>query len=127
MSAQAKVFPCAHPYGTGSGGSEMGTGQPASLCKNRALALQSWFRRSTHWSFWMMDHLLKNRLFLQNRFRRRSLGKAKTTPGQPDDNFAKAYGTVVPAQIPESTAWWKNQSREPGNPKARACTLSDVL
>ena len=28
------------------------------------------------------------------------------------DNFARAYGTIVPAKIPESTAWWKMQSRD---------------
>ena len=79
------------------------------LCRNRAFALESWFRRSTQWAFFQNDNALKQRLFWNNRAKRR----CGLSHGASDaDRFAQMYGTIVPANIPESTAWWKRQTLE---------------
>ena len=79
------------------------------LCRNRAFALESWFRRSTQWAFFQNDNALKHKLFWNNRAKRR----CGLSHGASDaDRFAQMYGTIVPANIPESTAWWKRQTLE---------------
>ena len=105
----AKLFPHVHPYGTGSLKSEPGGCPMNKLCRNRAFALESWFRRSTQWAFFQNDNALKHKLFWNNRAKRRH-GLAH---GANDaDRFSQMYGTIVPSNIPESTAWWKRQTRE---------------
>ena len=47
----AKVWPIAHPYGTSSERSEVGSGSPAAHARNRATLIQSWFRRTARWAF----------------------------------------------------------------------------
>ncbi len=50
---------------------------------------------------------MKRSLFFKNRARvRGGLGKQTST------KFEKAFGSVVPSSIPESTAWWRRQSKE---------------
>ena len=107
----AKVFPCVHPYGTGSAFAEPGSGQPMRMCRNRALALQSWFRRSSRWAFWQLDAMIKRKLFSSNQARGQRQSKVSPTAEQAD-SFTRTFGSVIPAKIPESSAWWKNQSRE---------------
>ena len=105
----AKLFPHVHPFGTGSLKSEPGGCAMHKLCRNRAFALESWFRRSTQWAFFQNENALKHNLFGNNRAKRRH-GLAH---GASDaDRFSQMYGTIVPANIPESTAWWKRQTRE---------------
>ena len=105
----AKLFPHVHPYGTGSLKSEPGGCPMNKLCRNKAFALESWFRRSTQWAFFQNDNALKHKLFWNNRAKRRH-GLAH---GASDaDRFSQMYGTIVPANIPESTARWKRQTRE---------------
>ena len=105
----AKLFPHVHCFGTGSLKSEPGGCAMHKLCRNRAFALESWFRRSTQWAFFQNDNALKNKLFWNNRAKRRH----GLSHGASDaDRFAQMYGTIVPANIPESTAWWKRQTRE---------------
>ena len=102
----AKLFPHVHPYGTGNLKSEPGGCHMNKLCRN---ALRSWFRRSTQWAFFQNDNALKHKLFWNNRAKRRH-GLAH---GASDaDRFSQMYGTIVPSNIPESTAWWKRQTRE---------------
>ena len=47
----AKVWPIAHPYGTGSELSELGSGSPQAHARNRAMSIQSFFRRTARWAF----------------------------------------------------------------------------
>jgi len=50
---------------------------------------------------------MKRTLFFKNRARvRGGLGKHTST------KFEKAFGSVIPSSIPESTAWWRRQSKE---------------
>ena len=79
------------------------------LCRNRAFALQSVFRRSTEWAFFQSDNALKHKLLWNNKAKR-ALGRTYGASGQ--DKFSQMYGTVVPSSIPESTAWWKRQTKE---------------
>ena len=59
--------------------------------------------------FFQNDNALKHKLFWNNRAKRRH-GLAH---GASDaDRFSQMYGTIVPSNIPESTAWWKRQTRE---------------
>ena len=105
----AKLFPHVHPYGTGSLLSEFGSGAVQKHCRARALALQSWFRQSSLWCFWQLDLSIKKALFFKNAARRR-FGRA--SPDAPGDNFSKYYGTVVPSNIPDYTAWWRKNAKE---------------
>ena len=105
----AKLFVHVHPYGTGSLHSEPGGCAMHKMCRNRAFAMQSWSRRSSQWAFLQSDNALKNKLFWSNRSRR-AVGRTHGVSDQ--DIFSKTYGTVVPAAIPESTAWWKRQTKE---------------
>ena len=109
----AKMFPCVYPYGTGSAFSEPGTGQPHRTCKNRLLALQSWFRRSPRLPFYELDKAIKRDLYFKHLSRGRSLAGAGSA-GSNADKFTCAFGSVVPAKQPESPAWWRNQSRDLG-------------
>ena len=85
----------------------MGSGAPLRHIQNRAAALQSWFRRTSTWGFFQADNTMKRSLFFKNRARvRGGLGKQTST------KFEKAFGSVVPSSIPESTAWWRRQSKE---------------
>ena len=79
------------------------------MCQNRVLALQSWFRRNSRYAFWQMHQRTVMLLWFNNTAARRS---QKVSAVEPSDNFTNAFGSVVPANIPESTAWWKNQSRD---------------
>ncbi len=90
------------------GVSEFGSGAVQKHCRARALALQSWFRRSSLWPFWQLDMSIKKALFWNHSARKRA-GKACLSGA---DNFANTYGTVVPSSIVDSTAWWKRQAKE---------------
>ena len=104
----AKAFPCVHCYGSGSLFAEMGSGDPLGYTQNRACNIQSWFRKHSVWGFYQNDTLTKRSLFFSNRMRNK-VGFNKATPA---NNFERAYGTIIPSSIPESTDWWKRQSKE---------------
>ena len=106
----AKIFPCAHPYGTGSVQSEGTSVQPFRVCRSRLLALQSFFRKSSRYAFWMLDMNIKRQLFFNNLYRRRC-GHSSAGPAD-SDKFTQTYGSIVPHSIPESTSWWKQQKFE---------------
>ena len=100
----AKVFPFAHPYGTGSVNAEGTSVQPQRVCRNRMLSLQSFFRRSSRYAFWQLDMMIKRHLFFFNLHRVNSHRKSTAAP---NDKFAQVFGTIIPRNIPESSAWWK--------------------
>ena len=104
----AKIFPIAHPYGTGSLNSESSSVHPQRFCRNRLLALQPFFRRSSRYAFWMLDMSIKRQLFFGNLYRGRRC--PRNSASAEDDRFAQVFGTVVPHSIVESTSWWKRQS-----------------
>ena len=81
--------------------SEVGAGGLQKTVRSRALSIQSSFRRNSLWIFFQLDQMIKSALFFQQ-LRRRQHG---VVTGDAPDNFAKCYGTVVPAHIPDSTAW----------------------
>ena len=60
--------------------------------------------------FFRMDLSIKNALFF-SQVGRRQLGRAVADG---PDTFSKWYGTIVPHNIPDSTAWWRRQARELG-------------
>ena len=98
------MFPCAHPYGTGSVNAEATSIQPQRVCRNRLLSLQSFFRRSSRYAFWELDMMIKRFLFFFNLHRVRSNLKSGASP---EDRFAQTFGTIIPRHIPESSSWWK--------------------
>ena len=106
----AKCFPCAHPYGTGSLLSEPGSGGTQRHARSRLTALEGFFRRSALWGFWMLDRLIKTELFFKER-RRRQAGRPSVRPDDPD-KMKVLFGTAQPADIPESSAWWQRQQRD---------------
>ena len=61
----AKLFPDKHPYGSGSLRSEEGSTSIMRYASNRLFSLDSSFRRSAVWSFWMLDRLIKNQLYIK--------------------------------------------------------------
>lgn len=106
----AKTWPVAHPYGTGSERSEVNSGSPQAHARNRSTLIQSWFRRTPLWSFWKLDSLIKNTLFNTNS-RRRAKGRPASSMDD-RDGFTRTFGTAIPRNIPESTAWWSAQSKD---------------
>ena len=64
------------------------------------MAMQSFFRRSSLWPFW------------QAILRRKQMGCRHGVAGAGADKFAQIYGTIVPSDIPESSAWWHKQTKE---------------
>ena len=72
----AKTWPVAHPYGTGSERSEVNSGSPQAHARNRSTLIQSWFRRTPLWSFWKLDCIIKNSLFnINSRRRAKGIGR----------------------------------------------------
>ena len=100
-----------HPYGTGSVLSEPYSGSPKGHFRNRATQIQSLFRRSALWAFWKLDWLIKHELFNLNFRKGRQRGTASATQDDPD-HIRRLYGTAVPKNIPESSAWWKEQAKD---------------
>jgi hypothetical protein len=90
----AKCWPCAHPYGSGSLLSEPGSGGTQRHARSRLTALQRFFRRSSLWGFWFLDRLIKTELFFKER-RRRQAGRPSTGPGETDP-IKKLFGTAQP-------------------------------
>ena len=105
----AKCWPCVHPYSTGSLLSEIGSGGLQRFARNRLASLQSWFRKTALWSFWMYDRLIKEALFFKNKNR---AIQSKEAGKELQDPYARHFGTVQPADIPETGQWWKRQSRD---------------
>ena len=97
--------------------SEAGSGSLKAHAKNRAGSIQSWFRRTALWAFWFLDRLIKNELFNLNRSKRR---RGRNAPGAAADPhvFTRNFGSAVPQNIPESTAWWNMQAKD-------LCALSE--
>eukprot|EP00973_Karenia_brevis_P073327 10187404-Karenia_brevis.AAC.1 len=102
----AKVFVHMHPYGTGSLLAEPGSGGTQRHARNRLTLIQSWFRRSALWGFWYLSRLLQTELFFKNK-RRREYGRAEASKADEPDHVKRLFGTAQPADIPESSEWWK--------------------
>ena len=105
----AKLWPSMHPYGTGSLWAEVQSGGTHRLVKNRLLCIQSSFRMNNLYSFWYLHRIITRELFFRN-YMVQSRGASAADPSS--DPMTKLYGTVMPASIPESTAWWRAQQKE---------------
>ena len=113
----AKLFPHLHPWGSGSLRSEDGAGGIQQFAKNRLLSLDPAFRNSAVWSFWMLDRLIKNELYFQQRGRRKRAREQAGAEEQREDAvegnvYSYLFGRVEPRNIPESGAWWKQRQGE---------------
>ena len=108
----AKVFPAVHPHGSGSVFSEPGSGAPGRYAKSRLSSIQSFFRRSATWGFWKLDALIKYALFWSKRKKEQKQKGAGAPPPVVKDPVERLFGTVQPSSIPESTAWWRRQSKD---------------
>ena len=73
--------------------------------------IQCFFRRSAFYGFWALNRCITHQLFHLNR-RRRKLGRAKASSANDPDPFVRHFGSAQPASLPESTEWWRKQSRE---------------
>jgi hypothetical protein len=104
-------WPCAHPYGSGSLLSEPGSGGTQRFARNRLGLLDSFFRRSSLWAFWSLDRLVKTELFFKHK-RRQEQTRPNLPAANDPDAIRRLFGTASPADIPESTAWWKRQQRD---------------
>jgi len=107
----ARVFPCVHPYGTGSLLAEVGAGGTQRFSRNRLMLVESWFRRSALWGFWALNRLIQTELFFKNR-KRQEAGRQGASDVSDPDPIVRLFGTAQPSDIPESTEWWKRQSRD---------------
>ena len=98
----AKLWPHMHPYGTGSMLSEVSSGGLHRFARNRLLLVESCFRRSSLYAFWLLHRMITTELFFKN-VTKRKLGQDKSEPSA--DPITRLFGTAVPSSIPESTAW----------------------
>ena len=121
----AKLFVHLHPFGTGSLRSEEGSGGIQMYAQNRLLSLESAFRRSAVWSFFMLERMIKNDLYFAERARKSAttIAVQTTEPTEQDqgdrhdvarssENYARLFGRVDPRQIPESGGGWKARRTE---------------
>ena len=114
--------PCAHRrYGSGSVLSEPHSGSPKAHFRNRACQIQSLFRRYCIWAFEKLDWIIKHDLFnlnyrktqqQQHHQQRQHGGAASSHDQQEADPYKRKYGTTIPKNIPESSAWWKEQGKD---------------
>ena len=105
----AKLFPDKHPYGSGSLRAEEGSGGVQQYAKNRLLLLESGFRRSPVWSFWMLERMIKNDLFFREKARKQRCPDSAHTstdggqsegPAQPSTGRKrKATEAGLPAEV----------------------------
>ena len=126
MHLDAKLFPDKHPYGSGSLRSLEGSCKMQTFAKNRSLLLESVFRKSPVWAFWMLERLIKNDLYFREQSRQRRCAEASNTNNSakgckraaPDqdteatgdarvDPYEKLFTRIDPRHIPESGSWWK--------------------
>ena len=107
----ARVFPCVHPYSTGSLLAEVGSGGTQRFSRNRLMLIESWFRRSALWGFWSLNRLIQTELFFKNR-KRQAAGRQGASATNDPDHIVRLFGTAQPSDIPESTEWWKRQQRD---------------
>ena len=108
----AKCYPHMHPYGTGSVLSEPHSGSPKGHFRNRACQIQSLFRRCAMWAFWKLDWLIKHELFNLHYRKTRQHSATASSQDQEPDPYKRNFGTAIPKNIPESSAWWKEQAKD---------------
>ena len=106
----AMLWPNVHPYGSGSLLAEPGAGGTQRHAGSRLAQIQSWFRRTPRWIFWMRDRLEQTALYFKTKGRREA-GRGDAEQRM-DDPIAKLFGTVAPADRPESKEWWQRQQRD---------------
>ena len=100
-------------YGTGSVLSEKHSGSPKAHFRNRACQIQSLFRRWSLWAFEKLDWIIKHDFFNLNYRRTQQHGGGKSWQDQQEtDPYTRKYGTIVPKNIPEGSAWWKEQAKD---------------
>ena len=63
------------------------------------------------YGFWALNRFLLQQLYFLNR-RRRHFGRRSASSANDADAFTRVYGSAAPSTLPESTEWWRRQSRE---------------
>ena len=58
-----------------------------------------------------MTRLIQSELFFKNA-KRREFGKKTASPADADDPVTRLFGTAMPSDVPESTAWWQRQTKD---------------
>ena len=98
----AKLFPDKHPYGSGSLRAEEGSGKLQRYAKNRVLLLESGFRKSPVWGFWMLERLIKNDLYFieKTRKKQRSEKESKQTDEKPEEKHDNLQTTAQGCSLP---------------------------
>ena len=64
------------------------------------------------WAFWKLDWLIKHELFNLHYRKSQQHGAAASSQEQEPDPYKRKYGTAIPKNIPESSAWWKEQAKD---------------
>ena len=63
------------------------------------------------YGFWSLNRFVLHQLYFLNR-RRRHFGRRSASSANDADAFTRVYGSAAPGSLPESTEWWRRQSRE---------------
>ena len=79
--------------------------------RNRLCQIQPFFRRNALYGFWSLNRFLLHQLYFLNR-RRRHFGRRSASSPTDADAFTRVFGSAAPGSLPESTEWWRRQSRE---------------
>ena len=58
-----------------------------------------------------MTRLIQSELFFKNA-KRREFGKKTASPTDAEDPVTRLFGTAMPSDVPESTAWWQRQTKD---------------
>ena len=60
----------------------------------------------------LSDVFCRQELFNLNYRRNKQRGPSASASTEDTDPYKKLYGTTIPKNIPESSAWWKEQSKD---------------
>ena len=63
------------------------------------------------YGFWALNRFITHQLYFLNR-KRRHFGRRSASSAKDADPFIRAFGSAAPSSLPESTEWWRRQSRE---------------
>ena len=85
--------------------------QYCHICCVSPLGLQRRVFVVARYGFWSLNRFVLHQLYFLNR-RRRHFGRRSASSANDADAFTRVYGSAAPGSLPESTEWWRRQSRE---------------
>jgi len=100
----ARCFPSAHPYGSGSM-----RGNLSHYIRHKLYSLDPWCRETPTWVFWQLDRMIKHQLFF---IRRRQLGGAEAAKGECAGKGEAKWDCTNTKAVVDSADWWSGHRHD---------------